>query len=125
MRSVLRSPAVIDAWFDTLEPAPRELARAVCDAVLHAEPSLEMAITWGNLVFSLRRTHALAIAVHREHVDLQVFNGVALLPRHPQLAGTGRALRHLRLAWAVPLDVEQVRAIARDCVAAMRLSAPG
>jgi hypothetical protein len=123
MRSMLRSAAVIDAWFDTLAPAQRALARALRDAVLAAEPALEMAIKWGNLVFSLDRTHALAIAVYRDHLNLQVFNGARIQPRHPQLAGSGRSMRHLRLGYGLPPDVDEVQEIVCDCVAAMRVSA--
>ncbi len=40
MRSILRSPALIDAWFDTLRPEQRELAHALHDAVRAAAPAL-------------------------------------------------------------------------------------
>ncbi len=124
MRSMLRSSALIEAWFDTLSPAHREVARALREAVLGADPNLEQAIKWGNLVFSVQRTHALAIVAYKEHVNLQVFNGARLLDRHPELGGGGKALRHLRFRLGLPVDVAAVRELARDCIAEMLSAAP-
>jgi hypothetical protein len=116
---MLRSSALIEAWFDTLTPVQRELARGLREAILAAAPALEVSIKWGNLVFSVQRTHALAIVVYREHIDLQVFNGVHLAARHPALAGSGKTLRHLRLRLGLPLDADYVQELVRDCVAEM------
>jgi hypothetical protein len=120
MRPVLRSGALVEAWFDMLPEAPRELARQLREAILLAEPTLEPAIKWGNLVFSLKRDHALAIAVYRDHVNLQVFNGGRLLDRHPELAGTGRGLRHLRLVPGEPVPGNLVARLTLDCVDELR-----
>ena len=122
MRSMLRSGALIEAWFDTLQPAPRELARHLREAILAAEPTLEASIKWGNLVFSLKRDHALAIVVYRDHVNLQVFNGAKLLGRHPELAGTGKGLRHLRLVPGAPPPADVVGRLVADCVDELRRS---
>jgi hypothetical protein len=120
MRSMLRSGALIEAWFDTLLAPQRELARRVRDAVLAAEPSLHQAIKWGNLVFSLQRRHALAIVVYKDHVNLQVFNGARLVDRHPALQGSGESLRHLRLRLGEAPDAAALGALVADCVAEMR-----
>ena len=122
MRSMLRSGALVEAWFDTLPPAPRELARHLREVIAAAEPALEPTVKWGNLVFSLKRDHALAIAVYRDHVNLQVFNGARLLDRHPELAGTGKGLRHLRLVPGVPLPADRVARLVADCVDELRRS---
>jgi hypothetical protein len=122
MRSMLRSGALIEAWFDTLQPASRELARHLREVVLAAEPELEQAVKWGNLVFSLKRDHALAIVVYRDHVNLQVFNGAKLLDRHPELAGSGKGLRHLRLVPGEPLPGDRVGRLVADCVDELRRS---
>jgi hypothetical protein len=120
MRSMLRSGALIEAWFDTLQPAQRELARQLREVIMLAEPTLEQAIKWGNLVFSVKRDHAMAIVVYRDHTNLQVFNGGRLLDRHPELAGTGKGLRHLRLVPGEPLPAGLVARLASDCVDELR-----
>ena len=119
MRSPLVTPAVVEAWFDTLRPQQQPAAQALRRAVLDAAPGLLPVVKWGNLVFMLRGRHALAIVAHREHVRLQVFNGAALAGRHRVLEGTGRDVRHVRFGYADAVDETLVRALARDAVQAM------
>lgn len=127
MRSRLRSAALTEAWFDNLGPAQRELARKLREAITGVGAPLDATVKWGNLVFSLHRTHAVAIAAYREHVNLQVFNGAALRRHHPGLLGGGKQLRHLRFALGAPVDTEAVRDLVRDSVAALEAdaTAPG
>jgi len=116
MRSPLCSHAVVDAWFDTLAPDRRELALELQRLVLAAVPTLSQAIKWGNLVFLHRGSHALAIVVHKAHINLQVFNGAMLAPKFPQLAGSGNHMRHLSCRFAAAPDSDLVIALARACV---------
>ncbi len=124
MRTMLRSGALIEAWFDSLAPAQAELARHLREVVLDAEPGLVPAVKWGNLVFSLQRDHLLAIVAYRDHLNLQVFNGARLLARHPGLSGSGKGLRHLRLALGAPLPGDRVRRLVADAAADLRMAGP-
>lgn len=117
MRTIVRSAALVSAWFDTLRPEQRETAQALRDAILEAAPALEPGVKWGNLVFSLAGTHAVAIVIHKDHANLQVFNGLRLAPRFPMLEGSGKGLRHLRLRYRQVPDLELVRALVRASVA--------
>lgn len=119
MRSMLQSAALIEAWFDTLLPEQRELARAVRECLVEAEPGLAQSIKWGNLMFTHGGRHALAIVIHKDHANLQVFNGIALADRFPMLEGTGKGLRHLRLRYRQPIDAGLVEALAHACVETM------
>lgn len=119
MRTILRSAALIGAWFDTLREDQRETAQALRDAVLEAEPALETSVKWGNLVFSHAGSHALAIVVHKDHANLQVFLGARLLERFPMLEGTGKGLRHLKLRYRQPVDAALVEALVRASVELM------
>lgn len=119
MRSMLQSAALIDAWFDTLLPDQREVARSVRETLAAAEPTLAQSIKWGNLMFTHGGRHALAIVIHKDHANLQVFNGVALSDRFPMLEGTGKGMRHLRLRYRQPVDVDLVEALAHACVETM------
>lgn len=116
MRTILRTAALIDAWFDTLRPEQRPLVQALQQAVLTAGPGLVQSIKWGNLVFSHEGSHALAIVIHKDHAHLQVFNGMRLLARFPMLEGAGKGLRHLKLRYSVALDDELVHALVRASV---------
>lgn len=120
MRSMLHSAALIDAWFDTLRADQRETAQALHDCVLACEPGLAQAIKWGNLMFTLGGRHALAIVAHKDHLNLQVFNGVALAAQFPALEGTGRGMRHLRLRYHQPIAAPLVEALVRACVDEMQ-----
>jgi uncharacterized protein YdhG (YjbR/CyaY superfamily) len=119
MRSMLHAAALITAWFDTLEPAQRDTAQALRDSVLAAGPELAQSIRWGNLLFSHAGRHALAIVIHREHANLQVFNGIALAAQFPALEGTGRGMRHLKQRYRQPVDAARIAAIVSACVAEM------
>lgn len=104
MRHLVRSAALIEAWFDMLPPQQQPSARALQSLVLRAAPSLGQAVKWGNLIFTVHHFHALAIAPYKSHVHLQVFRGAALVGRFPMLEGTGRGLRHLKWRYSQPLD---------------------
>ena len=125
MRSALQSAALIDAWFDTLRTPQREIAEALRALIMAEVPGLEVSIKWGNLVFSHHRAHALAIVVHKDHVNLQVFNGRALAPQFPLLEGTGKGLRHVKLRPGQPLDSAALRTLVRASIDEFDASGPG
>lgn len=115
MRTLVRTAALIESWFDLLPEASRATARQIQAAVLAAQPQLMQAIKWGNLVFMREGMNAMAIVSHRSHVNLQVFNGQLLAAQYPQLEGTGKGLRHLKLRCGQPVDAALVGALARAC----------
>jgi len=121
MRSILRPAALIETWFDTLRPDQQELARLLRDLVHAAAPELASSVKWGNLMFTHEGTHAVAIVMHKDHANLQVFNGAALADRFPDLEGTGRGVRHLRFRYRYPVDEELLREVVQACVEQMEL----
>ena len=74
---------------------------------------------WGNLMFTHEGTHAVAIVMHKDHANLQVFNGASLVDRFPELEGTGRGVRHLRFRYRYPVYEELVRLVVQACVELM------
>jgi len=116
MRSMLQSAALIDAWFDTLRADQLETARALRECVLGVDPSLMQSITWGNLMFSHAGRHAVAIAINKDHANLQIFNGVLLAAQFTGLEGTGKGMRHLKLRYRQPIDEGLVSALVRACI---------
>lgn len=115
MRSIVRPAALVQAWLDTLRPDQRETALALNDATLAAEPALVRTIKWGNLMFLHQGAHALAVVMHKDHANLQVFNGAQLAADFPALEGTGKGVRHLKIRYSQPLDAGLVSAIVRAC----------
>jgi hypothetical protein len=67
------------ATLGALPPAAAATVSAL-DAVLReAAPSLAVSVTWGNLTDAREGKNLFAIIVHRDHVNLQVWNGAALV----------------------------------------------
>lgn len=128
MRSILRPAALIETWFDTLRPEQKDLARRLRELVTSAAPELQSSVKWGNLMFTHEGTHAVAIVMHKDHANLQIFNGAALVDRFPELEGTGRGVRHLRFRYRYPVDEDLVRQVVQACVELMEQAprtAPG
>jgi uncharacterized protein YdhG (YjbR/CyaY superfamily) len=116
---MLHSAALIDTWFDTLRPEQAETAHQLRRAVLDAAPGLAQSIKWGNLMFSHDGAHAVSIVIHRDHANLQIFNGAMLAPQYPALEGTGRGLRHLKFRYRQPVDAALIDAIVRASIEEM------
>ena len=123
MRSIVRPVALIQAWLDTLRPEQRTTALALNEAALAAVPALVRTIKWGNLVFMHEGVHAVAVVIHKDHANLQVFNGALLAEAFPALEGTGKGVRHLKLRYAQAIDAALVTAVVQACVE--RLAATG
>jgi len=119
VRSPLHSLAVVDAWLDLLRPQQQPVVRDLRELVRETVPSLAPAVKWGNLVFLHHGRHALAIAVQKDHAQLQLFNGARLTRRHPQLEGGGPEVRHLQFRFDQPVDAQLVRDLVVDCIEAM------
>lgn len=122
MRSILRPAALIETWFDTLRPEQQDLARLLREQVQAAAPELQTTVKWGNLMFTYHGTHAVAIVMHKDHANLQIFNGAWLTERFPELEGTGRGMRHLRFRYRLPVDEDLIREVVQACVEMMELS---
>lgn len=120
MRKLLRSAALVDAWFDLLPPSHQALTRAVHELVMAQEPTLVPAVKWGTLGYSLDEAPVFELAPHRVNLQLQVLQGAALQRQFPELEGLARSQRHLRFRYSRPIPDE---ALVRDLVdAAVRLT---
>ena len=117
MRSVVKSAALVEAWFDMLPAAQRPLARALQAVILGIAPQLTCTVKWGNLLFQQRGANVLAIAPHRSQIHLQFFDGLALAERYPQLQGAGSRVRHLRCGYGEPPDAALIDELLRAALA--------
>jgi hypothetical protein len=113
MRHLVRPAALVANFFDTLAPGQGATAQAIQQAVLDALPGVEASVKWGNLMFTHRQNHLLALVLHKGHAHLQVFQGAALVERFPQLEGSGRGMRILKFRYGQPVDADLVHAIVR------------
>lgn len=124
MRTVLRSGALIEAWFDMLTDEQRPVARALHSAVSAAAPSLHATVRWGNLVYQHEGINAVAIVPHKSHVNLQLFKGAPLAAQYSQLEGSGKGVRHLKLRQAEAVDAELIGRLVNDAIDVLHLAEP-
>lgn len=117
MRTGPRSKALVSAWLDFQPEAQREVAQALRAAVREAEPALTEIIRWGQLVFVWAGAPLMAIAPHRGHVSLQIFNGHLLPEGLAFLEGSGRGARSYKCRLSQPVDVVQVQMLVAASVA--------
>jgi hypothetical protein len=119
MRTLLRSGALIESWFDMLTDEQRPIARALHAAVTSSTPALHATVRWGNLVYQHEGTNAVAIVPHKSHVNLQLFKGAAVAPMYPQLEGSGKGVRHLKLRAASQVDPDLIGRIVAAAIDAL------
>jgi hypothetical protein len=122
MRTLLRSGALIESWFDMLSDELRPTARTLHQVVTQSAPRLHATVRWGNLVYQLDGVNTLAIVPHKSHVNLQLFRGAGVAPMYPQLEGNGKGVRHLKLRPSATLDTDLVARIVVAAVEAMPLA---
>ncbi len=124
MRRPLQSPALINAFYDSLRPEQRDTAQAMHKAIVAAAPHLRPEVKWGNLCFMNDGDNVMAIVLHKMHAHLQVFNGVQLLAEFPELDGAGRGMRHIKVRYRQPVDEQLVRELTQACLDAWRRPIP-
>jgi uncharacterized protein YdhG (YjbR/CyaY superfamily) len=104
MRRPLQSPALINAFYDSVRPEQRDTAQIIQKAILAVAPHLRPEVKWGNLVFSNDGDNLLALVLFKANAHLQVFNGVQLLSDFPELQGAGKGMRHVKFRYRQPVD---------------------
>lgn len=120
MRPGPRSKALVSAWLDLLPQAQRDVALDLRHAAFEAEPCLEEAVRWGQLVLAWQGVPLMSIAPHRGHVSLQLFYGHLLPQDMAPLEGNGKAPRFYKCRLNQPVDTVQVQRL----VAAVMSRAP-
>lgn len=117
MRRPLRTSPLVDAWFDLLPPVQQPLSRALHKLLLELGPQLMPAVKWGTMGYMQDESMVIALAPHRVNMQLQIAQGAQLQLRFPELEGTARMQRHLRLRWTKPMDEELVRDLVKATLA--------
>lgn len=109
MRRPLQSPALINAFYDSLRPEQRDTAQAMQKAIAAVAPHLRPEVKWGNLCFMNDNDNIMAIVLYKMHAHLQIFNGVQLVADFPELDGAGRGMRHVKFRYRQPINDLLVR----------------
>lgn len=109
MRRPLQSPALINAFYDSLRPEQRETAQAIHQAIVAAAPQLRPEVKWGNLCFMNDGDNMMAIVLFKANAHLQIFNGIMLVGEFPELDGAGKGMRHIKARYRQPVNDQLVR----------------
>ena len=90
-----RSPQV-DRLVDDLAPPLRAIVLNLRRLIGTAAPELREVLKWGVPVWVGER-NVVCIMIYTDHVNLGFFQGVKLSESHPEIEGTGKALRHVKI----------------------------
>lgn len=124
MRRPLQSPALINAFYDSLPPEQRDTAQAMQKAIAAVAPHLRPEVKWGNLCFMNDNDNIMAIVLYKMHAHLQIFNGVQLVADFAELDGAGRGMRHVKFRYRQPINDLLVRELTQASLDAWNRPVP-
>lgn len=78
-------------------------------------PHLTEAVKW-NSPFWIGHGDVLALQCYPDHVNLGFLRGAELAAGHPQLEGTGKAMRHVKVRSVADARAAELRALIRAAV---------
>ncbi len=111
-----RAPKVGEL-FATLPEQYAPIARALRATIRTNAPRLTETVKWNN-PFWVGARDVLCLQCYPDHVNLGVMRGAELARDYPRIEGTGKSMRHVKVASATDA---RSRAIARIVRAAERL----
>ena len=110
----------LETYIARLPAGRQELVPALDALIRTAVPSLEPAVKWGNLTYHLA-TNVCSIVARTHNVNLQVWEVATQHDHAGLLAGTGKAMRHIRLQPEQPLDPVAIAAIVQVAASVLRV----
>jgi len=105
-------PAILEQWLVGVRPEHRDLAVSLHRLLMDVQPRLTMTLKWRNPAYALDGKLFFYLAGQRDYVQLGLYNGAQFTDPHGLVEGTGKRLRHIKIA---ELD-DQLRAAVRDTV---------
>jgi hypothetical protein len=72
-------------------------ARALRETIRAHAPRLEERVKWNN-PFWVGRKDVLCLQCYDDHVNFGVMQGATLASEFPEIEGTGKAMRHVKVA---------------------------
>lgn len=109
--------SALDEFLKKVPAEQQALVRALDAVISKAAPGLATSLKWGNLTYHGTK-NVCSLVSHRNHVNVQIWDGASLEDPSGLLAGTGKEMRHVTIASEADLDA---KAIARFVEQAARL----
>lgn len=99
---------LVEAYFDKLEGAPRDIANRLRGMINERWPHLSVKPAWGVPCWS-GNERIVSIIAHKDRCNLQLWSGARLARQFPdRIEGTGKALRHVKVRSLGEIDDELI-----------------
>jgi hypothetical protein len=108
---------MVQSWFELLPANQQETARLMHAEVMVGAPQLDACVRSGHLVYALDSGFVMALQPHRQHLHLQVFHAAGMVAQFPQLEGTAKGPRQLRIRYGQAVDEDLVHRLVHAVVA--------
>jgi hypothetical protein len=86
----------VDAVLRELNPSLKAIALELRKLVRRASPGLRESLKWGSPVW-VGEKNVICLMLYSDHVNLGFFQGARLSPKHFEIEGTGKGLRHVKV----------------------------
>ncbi len=84
------------ALIEAHEPSQRPIASRLRALVRTTSPELRECVKWGSPMW-VGQKNVLCLMMYPDHVNLGFFRGAELAHKHPEVEGTGKGLRHVKV----------------------------
>lgn len=101
----------VQAFFDEVPERHRETVEAARALVLKCHPDAEETLKWNQPTYVVGGENRFYLAHYAEHVNLGFHEGASVDDPDGLLSGTGKAMRHVKLASPDDLDDPDLRAL--------------
>ncbi len=105
----------VDRLFRGLPRSYAGIAAALRATIRSEAPHLVETVKWNN-PFWTGRGGVLALQCFPDHANLAFLRGAELAATHPEVVGTGRAMRHVKVPTVTEARSKRVRELIRAAV---------
>lgn len=99
--------STLDEFLKKVPTERHALVRSLDAVISKAAPGLTTSLKWGNLTYQGAKI-VCSLVSHRDHVNLQLWGGAELDDPSGLLEGTGKEMRHLKVASESDLDAKVI-----------------
>lgn len=105
--------SVLDEFLEKIPTEQHALVRSLDAVISKAAPMLAVSLKWGNLTYHAKK-NVCALISHKHHVNLQVWGGASLKDPAGFLVGTGKDMRHIKVASEADIDPKAIAELVKQ-----------
>ena len=98
---------VLNEFLGKIPTEQHVLVRLLDVVILKAAPTLTASLKWGNLTYHGKK-NVCSLVSHKHHVNLQIWGGARLKDLRGLLTGTGKDMRHIKVASEADVDPKYI-----------------